>query len=276
MNLLEDTIITDFLNVNLEQDILKSAYSRINDLHDPLRGPVFGLLMRELLRIVMERLAPDKLVEGASWCNGDPWTYVDPKDGKTKLTRTSRYRFAITGTISDQKLKEYPQLDCSSQINDLRNLVNKLSKFAHISPGTHGLSVSQSNDFLHEVEAIVSEYVKELDATKKHVGSIILGLVDSKLNAFLMEEIPNELDQLSTRTRLESVTLEELENFDTSAKFPVLSGSASAEVELNYGSRRDGFSHETSFPLQFFAQVNPDTFEISIESLNVDTSSFEE
>jgi hypothetical protein len=276
MNLLEDSSITEFLNDELEQDILKSAYSRIHDFNDPLRGTVFALLMRELLRIVMERLAPDNLVFAASWCNGEPWTYFDSRDRKTKLTRSSRYRFAITGTISDAKVKEYPQLGCSLQIKDLKDLVEKLSKFAHISPGTHGLSVQASNDLLHEVEEIVSDYVKKISATKKQVGQIILELVDSHLNDHLMEEVPNELDELSSRTRLDSVTIEELENFDTSSAFPVLSGCGHAEVELNYGGGIDGYSAETSFPLEFIVQINPDTFDVYTVSVEVDTSSFYE
>lgn len=276
MNLLEDTKITGFLKGSVENDILKSAYCRIHDFHDPLRGPIFALLTRELLRIAMDRLAPDDAVSAASWCHGNLWTYVDPRDGTTKLTRSARYRFAVTGTISDAKLQQHPKLDCSRQIKELKDLVNKLSKFAHISPGTHGLSVTETNDFLHEVEVIVSDYVTRLIETKKHVAGIIFHLVESKLNDHLMEEIPNELDELSSGTRIDVITIEELEDFDTSSAFPILSGSGHADVELNYGGGSDGFSSEQSYPFQFYVQIDPDTFDVSIDSIEVDTSAFYE
>lgn len=276
MNLLEDSKITSFLKSEVEQDILKSAYSRIHDYHDPLRGPIFALLTRELLRIVMERLAPDNEVAAASWCKGDLWTYLDPRDGSTKLTRASRYRFAITGTISDAKLQEHPKLDCSAQINELKDLVNKLNKFAHISPGTHGLSVTATNEFLHEVEVIVSDYVTRLIEAKKYVADIVFHLVDSKLTEHLMEEIPNELEELSSGTRIDGIMIEELEDFDTSSAFPVLSGSGHADVELNYGGGSDGFSSEQSYPFQFYVQIDPDTFDVSVDSVEVDTSAFYE
>ena len=276
MSLLEDTKITAFLKNEVEQDILKSAYSRIHDYHDPLRGPIFALLTRELLRIVMKRLAPDKDVAAASWCQGEPWTYVDTRDGSTKLTRASRYRFAITGTISDAKLKEHPKLDCTVQIKELKDLVDKLSKFAHISPGTHGLSVTETNDFLHEVEVIMSDYVTKLIETKKHVADIIFHLVDSKLNEHLMEEIPNELDELSSGTRIDGVMVEELEDFDTSSAFLVLSGSGHTDVELNYGGSSDRHSSEQSYPFQFYVQIDPDTFDVSVDSVEVDTADFYE
>ena len=146
MNLISDIHVQALLKGDFENRLLRSAYARIHDYNDPLLGPVFALLMRELIRIVMDRIAPDSLVSQAPWCQGDPWTYQD-QSKNTKVTRRSRYRFAITGTISDDKIKQYPKLNCQTAIDELSTLVNKLSKFAHISPGTFDLPIEQTTDF---------------------------------------------------------------------------------------------------------------------------------
>lgn len=276
MRLLEDEKMHFLLKGDFESNVLKSAYSRIHDYNDPLRGPVFALLIRELIRIQMDRLAKDDRVKKSSWCTGHPWLYKDVQSGTDKLTRKSRYRFAITGTISDAKISQYPQLDCTQTITDLNKLIKKLSSFAHISPGTYNLSATDSRVFLQEVESVVLDYAATFVDIKAKIARIILELVDVKLNEHLMEAIPHELDDLSSGTRVDSIQIEELEDFDTSSDFPVLSGSGSAVIELNYASGSDGYSSDDSYPFTFHVQIDPDTYDIDIQSIEVDTSSFYE
>jgi hypothetical protein len=274
MNLLEDKSLAHLLEGELEQNILKSAYSTVFNYHDPLRGCVFALLIRELIRIIMERLSPDKEVLGASWCNGSDWTYQ--KEGKPFVTRRARYRFAITGTISDEQIKKHPDLDVSKTVDELSRLVNKLSKYAHISPGTTSPSVSMSNDFLSEVEDIFREYSDTLLNTKKKVKEIVYDLVHNEVNEHVMNAIPDELDALSTHTYVEGISIDELQDFDTSLATPLLSGSATAEIELNYGNEKEGVSMPDSYPVEFYVEIDPNTFGVSVESISVDTSKFYE
>lgn len=274
MSLLEDKNVSSLLKGDFENSVLKSAYSRIHDYNDPLRGPVFALLMRELIRITMDRLAPDELVMKSSWCKGDPWLYKHAQSGSDKVTRKGRYRFAITGTISDAKIAQYPQLNCAQAIDDLGGLISKLSAYAHISPGTYNLSPEGSLKFLREVETIVSDYAASFVAIKGKIAKIMLELVDAKLNEHLREAIPHELDELSSGTRVDAIQIEELEDFDTSSAFPVLSGAGNAEIELNYGGGSDGYTSEDSHPFTFHVQIDPDTFDVDVQSIEVDTSAF--
>lgn len=275
MSLLDDKHVAALLKGDFETRVLKSAYARIHDYNDPLRGSVFALLMRELIRIVMERLAADSDVEQASWCSGEPWQYKD-QGGNLRITRRSRYRFAITGTISDQKIREYPKLDCSSSIDVLCGLVSKLSKFAHLSPGTFDQTIEETDSFLKEVEDAVSEYAKTLTETKEEIRDLIWTIVDESVNEHVMEEIPNELAALSGQTFVENVHVEQLQEFDTSTQTPTLTGSGFAEIELNYGHGDDHTSAPDSYPMSFEIEIDPSTFEVSVASVDVDTSSFYE
>lgn len=274
MNLLEDINLEKLIKGDLEQNILKSAYSTVYNYHDPLRVCVFALLVRELIRIIMDRLAPDDQVLKTSWCKGSDWTYE--KDGKTFVTRRAKYRFAITGTISDEKIKEYKKLDVSQQIGELSRLVAKLSKYAHISPGTTDLSVTKSNDFLSEVEETVREYTITLLDTKDEVKVIVFNLVHNEVNEHVRNAIPLKLDALSTHTYVEGIVIDSLQDFDTSLESPLLSGDATAEIELNYGNERESTPMPDSYPVEFRVEIDPETFGISVESISVDTSSFYE
>lgn len=274
MSLLTDSTMESLLATELEKSVLRSAYSRIHDYHDPIRAPVFALLMRELLRIIMDRLSPEAEVVKSSWCIGEPWLFLDRAGGQDKITRKSQHRFALTGAISDEKILEYPPLDCSEVIGDLGELIRKLSKFAHISPGTYSLSVTESNKFLAEVEATVLDYAHKLVEVKEMVGEIVFDIVHEKLNDHVMDAVPGELESLSTRTRVDEIHIEELQEFNTCTAVPVLSGCGSAEVELNYGSGSDETSLPDTYPLTFEVQIDPDTFDVTVNWLKVNTDSF--
>lgn len=275
MNLISDTHVQALLKGDFENRLLKSAYARINDYNDPLRGPVFALLMRELIRMVMDRLAPDSLVLQAPWCQGKPWTYLDQLKS-TKVTKRSRYRFVITGTISDAKISQFPKLNCQSVINELHTLVEKLNKFAHISPGTFDLTINQSTDFLREVEDVVSQYAKTLTTTKSEIRDIIWTIVDDSVNQHVLAAIPDELDALSGQTLVENIHIEHLQDFDTSTLTPTLTGSGVAEIELNYGHGDDHMSAGDEYPIEFEVSIDPSTFEVTVKSVSVDETSFYE
>jgi len=275
MNLISNPDLKTLLKGDFETRLLKSAYARINDYNDPLRGSVFALLMRELIRIVMDRIAPDSLVSQSSWCKGDLWTYTD-KDENTKITRRSRYRFAITGTISDDKIRQYPKLNCEASIAELHTLVKKLNKFAHISPGTFDLTVEQTTDFLEQVEEAVRQYAKTLTTTKSQIREIMWTIVDGSVNQHVLDAIPGEFHNLPGHTLVENIHLEHLQDFDTSTMFPTLTGSGIAEIESNYCHGDDDMSSADAYPIDFEVSIDPETFEVTVESVSVDTSSFYE
>ena len=89
-----------------------------------------------------------------------------------------------------------------------------------------------------------------------------------------MDAIPDELDALSGQTIVDNIHIEELQEFDTSTMTPILTGSGVAEIELNYGHGEDQMSAPDSYPLTFEVAIDPNTFDVSVNSVNVDTSSF--
>ena len=264
MRLLNDQNVTGLIEGTFENDVLKSAYSHLNNLHDPLRCNIFALLIRELIRIVISRLAPDDLVRQASWCNDE------------RITRRSRYRFAVTGMISDTQITKHPKLNASEAVAELVRLNDTLSKYTHISPGTYNATEEQAGNFLHEVEDVVAEYARTLRKTKDEIRDIMWTIVDDSVNQHVLEAVPDELDMLSGQTLVENIHVEHLQEFDTSTLMPTLTGSGVAEIELNYGHGDDHMSSPDSYPLTFEVEIDPETFAVAVIKVDVDTSSFYE
>ena len=82
----------------------------------------------------------------------------------------------------------------------------------------------------------------------------------------------SELDQLSSRTQLESIDA----NPDGIFEGPGNSFEAVGDVyvTLSYGDRRDSTSVSDSYPVQFAGSFDRKTHRVTIKSVKVDTASF--
>jgi Predicted pPIWI-associating nuclease len=272
MRLLSNTSVANLFSDPFEQKILRSAYSYLNNLHDPLRCNSFALVIRELIRIAIARIAPDTKVEKATWFVG----YNDTNDhGKIKVKRKERYRFAVSGFLSDVLITKHPEFDVSSEIKELVSAIEKLSKYAHIGEGTYDKSDEDVDNFKNDIENAVIEYAERLEHTQKRIQERVWDLTQEELWHHIANNFPDDLDCLSTRSRIEEVVIEEMPEMELDHPRPILTGSGSAEVELNYGSRSDEqVSSQDSFPIEFTASINPDTLDVNIKKVSVDTSSF--
>ena len=273
MKLLADAHVGDLLDSELEIQVLRSAYSRIKDYNDPLRAPVFALLMRELIRIAMDRISPDEKVKSSEWFHGNEYKYVDAA-GNTKVTRKGRYRFAITGTISDAMINKYPELNANDVIKELLDMVDKLSKYAHFTPENLRMRLVETEKLLADVEDVVGQYAKKLIETKISIQKIVFSKVEDSITSHMIDAIPGELDEISSRTRVDGFSVEELQEFDASAKTPSLTGNGTTEVELYYGDRKDHTKSSAYFPTSFKVGIDPLTFDVHVQSLKVDTGEF--
>ncbi|RYF67813.1 MAG: hypothetical protein EOO39_20540 [Cytophagaceae bacterium] len=118
-------------------------------------------------------------------------------------------------------------------------------------------------------------------ATPPKPKKIDIPNLDEILYKYLVEDFPDELDSLSTRTRIENVvdtTVDELtvlEEGGFEAK-----GNGTVEVELQYGPTNDASLSDDSFPFTFEIKLKQnDQNELILDEviqLHVDTSSWDE
>jgi len=125
--------------------------------------------------------------------------------------------------------------------------------------------------------------LKLVTLVKPRSKKIEISWLSEKLFTYFIEHFPDELDQLSTHTHLEGVTLEKID-FDIES-FEQLDNNSSAqitgevEVSLQYGSDSDmdkDFGSQVSDSFPFSAQLVLDLQKKSIVSCeyNIDTSDF--
>lgn len=67
MDLAAENTILQYLKQGFEQDLFKAAIANVDDANNKLRLNNFAYAMRELIRTVLERLAPDDEVVNAPW-----------------------------------------------------------------------------------------------------------------------------------------------------------------------------------------------------------------
>lgn len=101
-----------------------------------------------------------------------------------------------------------------------------------------------------------------------------------ELQSLLYENVHENLDIPSTHTTIEAVYMDNLEVKKISGKSIFFSGSGGVDCRLQYGSNSDvkndtGTVNHSSYTLEFTATSpthNP--HDLSIEPINIDTSSF--
>jgi hypothetical protein len=247
-----------------EQELLKSAYSHLNNLNDPLRCNIFALLLRELIRTTISRMAPDSLVSSSPWYKS------------SEVTRRDRYRFVMTGKIPDEQIKNHPNLDTEFVCGNLLSTINKLSKYTHIGSGTINMELQNSIDFQNEVESTIIEFAQTLISTRENMSDILIQLLEEEIKEMLLNDLPDDLAALSSQTLFDSLQISQIDPVDLSVDEPVISGKGTVFVELNYGKGEDGFSSDDHYPFTFTASLDPETLIIEEIDTSIDTRSFYE
>ena len=93
---------------------------------------------------------------------------------------------------------------------------------------------------------------------------------------YLIEHMPSELDSLSTHTVIEGMHDLAIENIQVGHGRIHVSGSASVDVTLQYGSSMDdGTSNSDAFPFRFTAVLDTDGGLREVDTLEFDTSDFD-
>jgi hypothetical protein len=210
----------------------------------------------------MEHLAPDAEVIKTSWYSG------------SQVTRKQRFRYAITGHIDNDTIKKYPQLDVDSECGSLVTMVNELSKYAHISSGTYGLQDKMVEEFRNDIEDVVCEYARKFVGTKDSIQEIIWEILQDEITERITNEIPDELDVLSSQTCVYYAAVEDIDDFSVDGSDFELSGDGYVEAQLNYGGSKDGVSIDDSYPLMFTASIRAADLSVQDVHIEVDNSSF--
>ena len=128
----EHTIL-QHLAPGFEQELFLAAIANVDDTSNKLRLNNFAYSMRELIRIVLERLASNAEVVNA------PWFKPNDEEHPDKVTRSQRIKYAIQGWLSDDYVTNTLRIDHQDNDKELRKNIDELSKYTHVTESTFNI-----------------------------------------------------------------------------------------------------------------------------------------
>ncbi len=259
MSLQNNAALKSLFREQVDHELLDSAYERFNDLTSPFRCNLFALQIRELLRFVVDRISPETAIQECSWFKAAQDSRSDADKGK--ITRRDRYRFAITGNISDEAIEDHPELDTSVATGDLARFSGQLSKFAHISSGTYALSVDKADAFRTEVESVVIAFADTLVSVREKARDLLWSQVENAVyEAVSGMELESGL--MDTKVLIGNFSLLELQETHLSSCAPSLTGMAEVEIQYAMGSGSDTDYADMWKPVYFEIPIDPVTLAV--------------
>lgn len=244
------------------------------DSENPVRLNLIASCFRELLTYQLDCLAPHGAVGICPWFVQDPTVRA--------ATRRQRLRYAISGGLSDAVLEEIG-VDEPASIAELTKQYNEASKYTHVRPERLNYPDEEVSGFVTNGVNALFELVEEISDLREEVKSHLhAAIAEHTLQQFL-GTVFDELDILSTHTRVEFPYVEEIDVESIDQSHVYLSVTGQVNVELVYGSgsdfrRGDGATISDSFPFRVKLRSpisNLKKFE-KTQEIEIDTSSWYE
>lgn len=249
----DEKIIRAYLRGGFEFKFFDACLRNLADTANPLRLNNFAYAMRELMRNVFARMAPDDEVLNASW-------YIQNED-TTGPTRMQRMKYAIQGWLSDETMQEELHLDITWPLKSLKQSIDDLSKYTHVGPETFDARDEDVDDMVTEVLSSVANVFSLITTTRKAVHNAVLDCVNKDMvQQFYLTTNP-DVDMLASHHELENFWVTDIEKTDDENGCVNVEVRGSVDVRLQYGSdgdmrRGDGYETNEKFPFTAELEVS--------------------
>lgn len=269
------TLIRSCLIEKFEVDLFSAAVKNLEDVSDPLRLNSFASAIRELVRHVLERLAPDADVRKCSW-------YKNETDKPNGVSRRQRAYYSTQGGLSDEFVKATLAIDSDDIHRDLIRAITDLNKYTHVEPASFGLAAHKVDEVVEQTLNSVIELFRLIDECRDSVLQRLSEEIDGAVVAEALSSTIIGIDELASHHSIEEVYVAKSKVTAIDEQFIYLEASGSISCVLQFGSnsdlrRGDGAEIDQSFP--FICRLrcpvdDPDELQMDEDSLGVDTSSW--
>lgn len=258
------------------EKICKGAIKVGRDKTNPIRGNLVASALRELATHVLHSLAPEDEVRRCIW-------FKQAADTKT-VTRSQRARYIVQAGLPNDFVKEKLKVDAGAVAKPLLAAMDKLHKATHVRAETVVYKGSAVREMLYNVLTEIHTLLEDAANARHSIkDAVSTSLQDAVFESLILDTI-QELDELSTHTRVDGHIIDEIKvrRLDaTEIEYCVI---GDVEVELQYGSNSDvahdiGMRSDDSYPYQarvIAAAGKPLNIDAEAIRLSVDTSSFYE
>ncbi len=270
--------LDSFLNSQFEKKLFKAAIYNLNAEYHPLTFNNFAYAMREVIRHMLHRVAPENEIRKCSWFSAD-------STSKNGITRKQRLRYMIHGGLGDYLIKKMELKEIiDDACNDLLSKHKTLDAFTHIEPETFDISINESKKMALECVISVIEIFSIIENIKNFVFEKIGDNVDNELLESTIFQSCEDIESLARVAVIEDLYTTGFQEIKILSNRVVFTVNGTASCYFEYGSRSewrngDGVTLNPSFPFQ--AQVTvmitpPFGKEISVQGISIDTQSWYE
>ena len=256
--------------------LCKGAIRTGRDKANPIRGNLVASTLRELATHILHSLAPDNEVRRCVW-------FEQAKDTKT-VTRGQRARYIVQAGLPNDFVTEKLKVDASAIAKPLLDAMDTLHKATHVKPETVVHKGSAVRAMLFEVLGELCILLKEAQQARHVIKDAVATALHNAVFESLILETIQELDELSTHTRVDGHLIDTITVRKLDATHIDYRITGEVEVELQYGSNSDvendiGMRSDESYPYKakvMAEAAKPLDIDAGAIQLEVDTSSFYE
>lgn len=256
--------------------ICKGAIRAGRDKTNPIRGNLVASALRELATHVLHSLAPDDEVRRCIW-------FEQATDTKT-VTRSQRARYIVQAGLPNDFVQEQLKVDSDAMAKPLLAAMDKLHKATHVRAETVVYKGSVVREMLYEVLTEIHALLEDAATARYSIKDAVSTSLHNAVFENLILDTIQELDELSTHTRVDGHIIEDIRVRRLDAGEIEYRVTGEVEVELQYGSNSDvendiGMRSDDSYPYKakvIAAADKPLDIDADAIQLTVDTSSFYE
>lgn len=262
------------LNTGFEKALFSAILKNVEDHDNPLRLNNFAYSMRELIRHILKRLAPDKNVLSCTW-------YKNETSKKDIISRSERSYYSVQGGLSNTYIEEVLGIEVKETHKKLLKAIEQLNKFTHIEPTTFNLSSDDVENYSNKTIKAIFDFLTLIDICRIEIIEQLYEQIDNETVNEVLKETLDSLDVLATHYYIDEVYIDTIELYNIDHKTIFFKVIGTLTCELQWGSNGDirhdnGHIAQRSFP--FYCELvspveEPDAIEIIEGSLGVDTSS---
>ena len=261
--------IKRYLATDFEMKLFSASAAYLENKDDPLRINSFAYSLRELIRNVFERRAPEEKVKSCSWFKNET--------DNGKPSRKQRYIYCVQGGLSHKFVSDELGMDVLEPWKEIKKIIDSLSKFTHVNETTFDIQDDECQSLSDEALRILLSIFNVIEDTRKELHHELASHIDRELmSTFISNSMP-DIDILSPQSYVEHSEVTEHELTDIDNLEVIFKGEGIAYVSQNYGKGDDACEINEEYPFEFTGSssvAKPYDLSITPESISIDIRSW--
>ncbi|HCU0888977.1 TPA: hypothetical protein OUJ16_002374 [Raoultella ornithinolytica] len=260
----------EHLDNDFEEQLFIACLRNYCSHGNTLRFSNFAYAIRELINHVLSRMAPDERVMAAPW-------FTTNGNNMPTITRKQQAKYIAQKHIPDGLLDTAALQELNNGIAWFNKNYQSLNYYTHI---TEESLESHPKVFFEKAKLIIelcNKIFVNFGDMERILTNSIIDEVKDHVNEITRENIPEEVDILSSQTIVDGCSVEFIEPLSITEDYVYLLVRGSIQITRQYGRGDDYFSQEDSYPFKFAVSVRASDFknvQPLIRNVIVDTGSW--